>query len=331
MTDLVVQPTPGTSMNLRPSVGLLLSIGEPPTDERNYPKKLDHFRAKQGQLSQYVIAAEKFHEVYGVEPRQIDEVYLLSNAIGDVLDVRRKVWGQSGLKAVSQTNFATYPPEAFRDRIDAWDDDLLVFPDDSPDATTYTLKGPDDPAIARGKMKVYATLRVCLPKVTGMGQVVEITTTGRRSTDNLFASLVYAQGLLRGNLIGIPFRLSVRPARMRYFDAKEMKRKSTEFFELVLDTPLTMMELFDAAQKQATIAAPPMLQLPPVDLADTDRDEEFIPEFFADSSERQIDETISEARSPSGDGPDDAIEVEVVEEPEEEWGSFADFIPEDAR
>jgi hypothetical protein len=339
MTELVQHPVVGASMNLRPSVGLLLSIGEPPNDQRNYPTKLDHFRAKPGQLDQYRVAAEKFHEVYGMEPQAIDEVYFLSNAIGDILDVRRKVWGTSGLKAVSQTNFATYPPEVFRERVDAWDDELLVFPDDSPDATTYQLKGTDDPAIARGKMKVYATLRVCLPKVTGMGQVVEITTTGRRSTDNLFASLVYAQGILRGNLIGIPFRLSVRPARMRYFDQKEKKRKSTEFFELVLDTPLTMMELFDAVTKQAALGQPARLELPPVNHGDVDRDEELIPEFFADSQERQIDTVLGTTRPPQTEPPDDtpaeqadeADWTEAVPVDEAGQASFADMVPESAR
>lgn len=336
MTD-IAHPLAGSSLNLRPSVGLLLSIGEPPTDGRNYPKKLDHFRPKNGQLGQYRAAAEKFNVEYGPEPREIDEVYFLSNAIGDVLDVRRKVWGQSGLKAMSQTNFATYSPDVFRDRVDAWDDDLLVFPDDSPEATVYTLKGPDDPAIARGKMKVYATLRVCLPKVTGMGQVVEITTTGRRSTDNLFASLVYAQGILRGNLIGIPFRLSVRPARMRYFDAKEGKRKSTEFYELVLDTPLTMYELFDAVQKQAQLGQPDTpLALPPVVHGDMERDAEHIA-LFADSDERRIDEALGTGSVPASDGPDDTPEevtdAEVVDDgdPGPEWGSFADHIPDGAK
>lgn len=323
MTEVapIVRP-PAT---LRPSVGLLLSIGLPPDDARNYPKKLDHLRAKPGQLGQYEQAARKFHEVYGPEPKIIDDVYFLSNAIGDVLDVRRKVWGQSGLKAMSITNFATYHPDDFRERIDAWDDELITFPDTQKDPGRYQLQGPDDPVIAKTKMKVYATLRVALPRVTGIGTVVEISTTGRRSTDNLYASLVYAHGIVRGNLIGVQFRLSVRPARMRYWDAKESKRKSTDFFELVLDTPLTMAEMFEqvSARRDATeLEAAPRLALPPVS---AEPPEEF-ENFYSDSQERVVDAVLANAEPPPSEPPDDGeeLEGEVQEHTEFDFAAAAE-------
>jgi hypothetical protein len=330
VSDLAVQ-TPAPAV-LRPSVGLLLSIGEPPNDGRNYPKKLDHFRAKPGQLDQYRMAADRFHEIYGPEPKSIDDVYFLSNQLGDVLDVRRKVWGQSGLKAMSLTNFATYPPETFRERVDAWDDELITFPDDKQDPGRYQLQGPDDPVIAKAKMKVYATLRVCLPKVLGMGMVVEITTTGRRSTDNLYASLQYALGFTRGNLIGVPFRLSVRPARMRYWDAKEGKRKATEFFELVLDTPLTLSEMAEVIREQRLAMEAPVAQAAlPAPAA------EATPEFFADNDDRRIEAALDAVQPPADDdGPDDAPEVidesvtEVLSE-EETQSLFESMVPADVR
>jgi hypothetical protein len=220
----------------------------------------------------------------------------------------------------------------FRERLDAWDDELIVIPDDKPELGSYQLKGPQDPAIERGKMKVYATLRVCLPRVTGMGQVVEITTTGRRSTDNLFASLTYARGILRGNLIGVPFRLTVRPARMRYFDKQEGKRKSTEFFELVLDTPLTMAELFEAVREQASIgqATVESLALPPGPAPEPSHDMTEYAEFF-DSDARQVDDAIGHLEPPDDGGPDDGevLEGEVVDETGQ--ASFADMVPNSAR
>lgn len=298
--------------NLRPSVGLLLSIGLPPEGTRNYPKKLDHFRAKPGMLGQYEQAARKFHDVYGPEPKIIDDIYFLSNQLGDVLDVRRKVWGQSGLKAISLTNFATYPADEFRERIDAWDDELLTFPDDQKDPGRYTLQGPDDPVIARTKMKVYATLRVALPRVSGIGTVVEISTTGRRSTDNLFASLTYAHGIVRGNLIGVQFRLSVRPARMRYWDESKKKRSTTDFFELVLDTPLSMAEMFSMVESRRVMTEldqPRFLALPPVSEEPPDEFETFWP----DAEERVVDAVLANAEPPVSAPPDDGDEPEVQE------------------
>lgn len=322
MSGLVQTSQP--SMNLRPSIGLLLSIGLPPESTRNYPKKLDHFRAKTGQMDQYRAAAEKFHAEYGPEPKVVDDLFFLSNAIGDVLDVRRKVWGQSGLKAISLTNFATYPPDEFRARIDAWDDELLTFPDDQKDPGRYQLKGPDDPVIAKTKMKVYATLRVALPRVTGIGTVVEISTTGRRSTDNLYASLVYADGIVRGNLIGVPFRLSVRPARMRYWDEKAKKRSTTDFFELVLDTPLTMAEMFEEiTTRRQALAGAERLALPPVNHADLERDREHIDPFFSDNEEREVDAVLANAEPPASEPPDDGDEPEVVEAEELSFDQLA--------
>lgn len=305
MSNALEQVTKAPAI-VRPSVGLLLSIGEK-DDQRGYPKKLDHFRAKPGQLDQYRMAADRFHEEYGREPKVIDDVYFLSNTIGDVLDVRRKVWRQSGLAAMSLTNFAAYPPDIFRERLDAWDDELITFPDDKPEPGRYQLQGKEDPIIAKTKMKVYATLRVCLPRVLGMGMVVEITTTGRRSTDNLYASLHYAVGFTRGNLIGVPFRLSVRPARMRYWDAKEGKRKSTEFFELVLDTPLTLSEMAQAIaeQRAALDAAParPELPAPPAVTNGTTEN------FFADTEERTVEAALDNVAPPTEPGPDDDVET----------------------
>jgi hypothetical protein len=287
------------------------------------PNKIDHFRPKPGQLSQYADAALKFTEVYGAEPKILNDLYFLSNAVGDILDVRRKVWGQSGLKAVSQTNFATYPPDMFRERLDAWDDTLLTFPDDKKEPGAYELTGPDDPNIERAGMKVYATLRFALPQVLGIGTVVEITTTSRRSTDNLYNSLVYAHGVLGGNLIGVPFRLSVRPARSRYWDKAKRKRAVTEFFELVLDTPLTMSEIYEVVmQRRDSLQgrAEPQVALPPVRHDDADRDEEH-GAFFADAEERQVDAALGEVVIPDTEPPDDGETVvggEVVEPPAED-------------
>lgn len=310
---------------LRPTVGLRISIGEVVETVKNgktvtYPRKLDHFRAKAGALGQYEDAAVKFEAAYGPEPKTIEDFYFLSNSVGDVLDIRRMVWGLSGLRAMSKVNLAMYPPDEIRDRIDRWDDELITFPDDQPEPGYYQLQGPDDPVIAKTKMKTYATLRGCLPRVTGMGLVTEITTTGRRSTDNLLASVVYAHGMLRGNLIGIPFRLSVRPARMRYWDEKKQKRASTEFFEIVLDTPLTMMELVEAVREHRGALEAGGPPASPVRELEAPREAAFVA-----SPERALDEALPTA-TPGAPPPDDAPEALAGEilDPDEPEAQVAD-------
>ena len=109
----------------------MLSCGEAPTDERGYPKKLDYIRPKSGQLDQYAEAAAAFTARYGDRPKSVD-VIVPSDSIEEVLDVRPKVWGTSGIKAHGNLNLATLPQGEFSDAIRAFDWELTTYPDDQP-------------------------------------------------------------------------------------------------------------------------------------------------------------------------------------------------------
>jgi hypothetical protein len=331
---------------VRPQVGLMLSCGEPPTTIRNYPRKLDYIRAKPGALGQYSAAAQRFEQVYGDRPRMVD-VLFVSDTISDVLDVRPKVYGTSGIKGVGVENLAEAAPGWFGERIRAYDWDLVTFPDDAPGQGEYTVHGRDDKAVSKLGLKVYGTLRVSIPAVTGLMMLAEISTTSIRSMENWHNALHLASRITGGTLVGVPFRLLLRPARGRYWDAKEQKRKTTEFYEWVLESTHTLDELYRIAEerRQAVGAGTaPRLELPPVRHGDLERDAELIapsPEaaVVAAAEVPRIDLEVFEEqdleRPPESEGvdpfdvlPPSAIDGERLADEQIEFGELAEDEPE---
>ena len=258
----------------RPPIGLLLSIGEP--KKPNAPGRgIDWIRPKEGQLEQYAAAAVKYHEVYGDKPAVLDDLFFLSNNIGDVLDIRLMAWGTSGPRIVGDTNYATLPREEWEERAFAFDDKITYFPL-GPDEVRREirdswngepirgqLEGPNDARIEKLGVNVECTLTFCLPKVMGFGTVAQITTKGRRSTRNLMSSLIDQSTFFQGQLVGIPFRLTLRPTRGKHFDKKTRRYMMTTFHELVLDTPFTVQEAIDTIRERRVALGGSMLALPP--------------------------------------------------------------------
>lgn len=246
-----------------PPTGLLLSIGDKTVSQsgKEIPTRIDHFRPKEGQLAQYLDEAARFVQVYGDQPRQLDDVMFLSNHVGDVLDIRLMAWGASGVRLRGDTNYATLPRDEWEQRAFAFDDSLVFYPlnaDEVPktrrdewqgEPLLDRLKGPDDPRIGKYEINVEATLTFLLPRVMGVGKVAKITTKSRRSMRNLHTSLLDLHDFFRGNLIGPPFRLAVRRARTRRFDREKRAYVPTDFYELVLDTPLTVADVIDIVRE----------------------------------------------------------------------------------
>jgi hypothetical protein len=261
----------------QPPTGLLLSIGDiiQSRGGRDIPTRIDHFRPKDGQLDQYAAAAAKFVEVYDAEPKILDDVYFLSNNIGDVLDIRLMAWGSSGVRLRGDTNFATLPRDEWEERAFAFDDGVTFYPLDAKEVRTAIratwngepildqLNGPTDPRIEKLAVNVECTLTFCLPKVMGFGTVAKITTKSKRSMRNLMSSVIDQSTFFQGQLIGIPFRLSVRPAKSRRFDKENRRYVPFEFFELVLDTPFTVQEAIDTIRERRVALGGSMLALPP--------------------------------------------------------------------
>lgn len=322
----------------RQPVGLRLSIGD--VKGTNRPgRPIDHFRAKPGEQGEHLAAAEKFHAHYGEQPKTLNDVYLLSNEVTDVLDVRVKWWTRLGMGGCSLHNLAALSPEEFAARCDAWQEEIMAFLPDRPDPVMDRLKGPEDPRIAKYEMHVEATIKFLLPEVLGIGTVVEITSKGRRSRGNLYAGVTAAHQFLGGNLIGPRFRLTIRPASNRYWqpakDDKPGKWSKSEFHELVFDTALTVAEIREeiAAHRMAQIEAPrpaAAIEAPASVLPDG---------FAADMGERPTEEAVSDlpvvqvrfVDEQGADVDDERVEGEVVHPPSPEPEQSAFQIPESVR
>jgi hypothetical protein len=310
VTDLVVPHQ--REVVIRPQVGLMLSIGEPPTDQRNYPKKLDHFRPKPGSENQYLDAVAKFDAAYPDEAdrKRIDIVFI-SNSLNDVLDIRLKAWGTSGLRAIGQTNYALCPEKML-----AFDDTLIAFPEDRPDSVEYQLKGPGDPIISKVGLKLYGVLRFAIPAVTGLTTLAEISTTSKRTMNNWLAGVTQAQRLAGGQLAGLPFVLAVRPARTRFFDEKKKKRSTSTFYEVVLEAPHSIDEFMELVQTRREQMSVGRVEMPALEQASVDRDREIAPALWANGAngaaerveraEAQVAETAQVRNEPAPDRPDDA-------------------------
>lgn len=289
---------------VRPQVGLMLSCGEAPDGNRNFPKKLDYIRAKPGALGQFDETAKRFHEVYGDQPRSIDVIFV-EDAIGSVLDVRPKVYGTSRLKAMGNDNLAELSPQEFAEAIQAFNWDLTTYPEDSPEPGTYTVRGRDDSAVTKLNLKVYATLRVALPKVTGLMLVTEITTTSLRTMSNWHNGLSMALSITGGVLVGIPFMLSLRPARTSFYDPKDKRRKPSQFFEWVLDSAHSVEQLYEIAgeRRQVLASGQAPLALPPVRHEDVERDREVSEALWGTDEERRVQSALADVPAAQADVP----------------------------
>lgn len=261
---MTVAMEPARKRTVRLPVGLLLSIGaEKP--ERGPGRAIDHFRPKPGQLDQYAKAATDFAQHYGPEPKELNDLFFLSNVVPDVLDIRLLAFSQTGIRGVGDTNFAEIMDEGeFEERVfgaKAFEDGFTFFPREISEVRPELrdawegepvygeLTGRLDARVEKLQIKVVTSLEFCLPEIMGLGKVARISTSGRASTRNLWKGLWTEWGAFGGTLFNIPFRLELRPRGGQRFDAKEKKYVSNTIYELVLDTPHTVSQLRAAIEE----------------------------------------------------------------------------------
>jgi len=249
---------------VRLPVGLLLSIGAEKPD-RGPGRPIDYIRAKPGQLGQFEAEAAKFVEVYGAEPKELRDVYFISNEVPAVLDIRLLAFSQSGIRGVGDTNYAAITDESeFEEHVfgaAAFKDGFTFFPKDVSEVRPELkeswegepihgeLDGRNDPRVERLQVKTHCSLEFCLPEVMGVGKVARISTSGRASTRNLWKAMWTEQQAFGGSLMGVPFRLALRPRSTQRFEREEKKYVQTTVYELVIDTPHTVAELRRAIEQ----------------------------------------------------------------------------------
>lgn len=252
----------GQEAEQRLPIGLIVKTGAPKPD-RGPGRPIDHFRFADGDQGQYAEAATRARQEYGDQPKQLDEVILLSNHIRDVLEIRIKAWRKSGLCVWGKTNFATIEDrDEFLAALDAWDDEAFYSPRELKDVPArmrdawqgepieFTLAGPDDPRIKKYEMHVEATLKFGLPRALGLGAVALYSTKSRKNIRNLYEGVWFAHRAFEGNVVGIPFRLRNEPRKTSYFhpgDEKEPKGyRTSNTYQVTFTTPFTMQEAIDA-------------------------------------------------------------------------------------
>ncbi len=250
-----VVPSAARARIVRPPVGLLLSTGAP-KPERGPGRPIDYIRPKEGTLAQYATEAAKYAEVYGDAPKSLSDVYFLVDDPTTVLQIRLTAFSQTGIRAIGQTNYAGLPADEFLARAWSYEDDILFFPKDQSEVRPELrenwegapipgrLEGYDDPRRETVGFKLTASLEFCLPRVMGVGKVARISTSSRNSIRNLYAALWDSYYFFGQRLIGVPFRLAIRPKPTQRFDREAKKFTSTTVYELVLDTPLTIDEIY---------------------------------------------------------------------------------------
>lgn len=260
MTEIALPPTRSPRI-ARPPVGLLLSIGaEKPEGGPGRP--IDWIRAKPGKVNQFQAEAAKFGEVYGHEPHSIDDIYFLVNDVPTVLQIRLTAFSQTGIRGFGQTNYAALPPDEFLERAWGYQDEFLFFPKDATEVRAElrdswegepiagVVEGRDDPKVERLGIKLTASLEFCLPQVMGLGKVARISTGSRNSIRNLYSATWDCYEFFGNRLMGIPFRLALRPKPTQRFDAAKKAYTATTVYELILDTPLTIAELSETLRRR---------------------------------------------------------------------------------
>lgn len=239
-----------------PDPALMLSIGEAPTTERGYPKKLDWIRAKPGQDGQWQQAADQYNRVYHVTvdaggrpqsgPRSVP-IYFRSNHIPDILDVRYLAFGQNRLAARGTTNYAEYPELANEAET------LIVYPPDQPEPIERRITGPSDPYCLGGQDGIpeakdgkptitkQATLYFGLVDVGTFTAPCSLRTSSDKSVGRLKERLWAMRAT--GTLTGWVMLLKVVPARVTYWDQKEGKRRRSDAFIWDLAGPVARREV----------------------------------------------------------------------------------------
>lgn len=263
--DLIPAPYAPRIGSDRPDLSGMLSIGEPPSPGKNYPRKLPFFRAKPGRDDQWAKFAQTFNERYGVTfnddgtvaagPRAIP-IYLFSNRVEDVLEIRYLAFGKDRLAARGDTNY-TAAPQLFGGP--EW---VTAYPTEG-DPTRFQISGPNDPLCLGGDHEIptilekgkpsgkpalapVTTLYFLTAEVGSLLTPIGISTKSRKSRDRLLFKLnVLAR---TGTLTHWLMLLVVRPDRVRYKDPAGKSHTATAYtYDLV--GPLKSL----AEQKPLTI------------------------------------------------------------------------------
>lgn len=211
-----------------------VSIGEPPQEGRNYPKKLDHFRFQTKDPSGDWIVDEKLDQL--LKKKQEDEgadegtpvrsfnIQFLSDDIEQIFATSYAWWGSSERKCFGDGLKAQRVLSEIKDK------DLLK-EHKGERSIPWTPCGDDGcPELEKKLCKPHGQLRFMIPEQRVVGAVAVFNTTSYESIRRIFSGLTGITNITRGRLAGLKLRLVLKPGQTRYRDSKGATKTSNAFF-----------------------------------------------------------------------------------------------------
>jgi len=211
-----------------------VSIGEPPTEGRNYPKKLDHFRFQTKDPSgdwmvddELDLLLKKKQEKEGADegtPVRSFNIQFVSDDIEQIFATSYAWWGSSERKCHGDGVQAQRVLSEIKDK------DILKEYEGKRSAP-WTPCGDDGcPELEKKMCKPHGQLRFMIPEQRVVGAVAVFNTTSYESIRRIFSGLTGIANITRGRLAGLKLRLVLKPGQTRYRDDKGTAKTSNAFF-----------------------------------------------------------------------------------------------------
>ena len=211
-----------------------VSIGEPPTEGRNYPKKLDHFRFQTKDPSgdwivddELDLLLKRKQEGEGADegtPVRSFNIQFVSDDIEQIFATSYAWWGSSERKCHGDGLQAERVLSEIKDK------DILKEYEGKRFAP-WTPCGDDGcPELEKKMCKPHGQLRFMIPEQRVVGAVAVFNTTSYESIRRIFSGLTGIANLTRGRLAGLKLRLVLKPGQTRYRDDKGTAKTSNAFF-----------------------------------------------------------------------------------------------------
>jgi len=211
-----------------------VSIGEPPTEGRNYPKKLDHFRFQTKDPSgdwivddQLDLLLKQKQQGEGADegtPVRSFNIQFVSDDIEQIFATSYAWWGSSERKCHGDGVQAQRVLSEIKDK------DILKEYEGKRFAP-WTPCGDDGcPELEKKLCKPHGQLRFMIPEQRIVGAVSVFNTTSYESIRRIFSGLTGIANITRGRLAGLKLRLVLKPGQTRYRDDKGTAKTSNAFF-----------------------------------------------------------------------------------------------------
>ncbi|GEM_PF-918050 len=211
-----------------------VSIGEPPTEGRNYPKKLDHFRFQTKDPSgdwivddQLDLSLKQKQEGEGADegtPVRSFNIQFVSDDIEQIFATSYAWWGSSERKCHGDGLQAQRVLSEIKDK-------KLLKEYEGKRFAPWTPCGDDGcPELAKKLCKPHGQLRFMIPEQRVVGAVAVFNTTSYESIRRIFSGLTGIANITRGRLAGLKLRLVLKPGQTRYHDDKGAAKTSNAFF-----------------------------------------------------------------------------------------------------